>query len=55
MLRVKVENTRHPTTTASTSFNRTITDKCKHKLKNKKIMTHVNIDTKVNNRHTYLE
>jgi hypothetical protein len=47
MLKVKVENTRHSTTT--------IFNKWEQKLKNRKIVIHVNIDTKTNNRHMYLE
>ncbi len=49
MLKVKVENTRHSTTITFTSFNQTTINKWEQKLKNKKIVTHVNIDTKTNN------
>jgi hypothetical protein len=55
MLKVKVENTRHSTTTTLISFNQTTINKWEQKLKNRKIVTHVNIDTKTNNNHMYLE
>jgi len=55
MLKIKVENTKHSTTIAFTSFNWTTINKWEQKLKNRKIVTHVNIDTKRNNSHMYFE